>query len=186
MGHINFDNLVKIRKKEVVREILEITKPANAMCKHCQYGKQTKVEFKTKEYSTTKELELMHIDLCGPMRTEGLKGEKYFMLLVDDYTIMTWVYSLKKKSEALEHLIIFKEMVENKTELKIKTLRSDNGDEFTSNKIWNYFEEQGIKRHFSTPKTPQQNGVIERKNRIVEEMARTMLNDSKLGDVLWV
>ena len=80
------------------------------------------------------------------MRTKGLEGELYFMLLVDDYTRMTWVCFLKKKSKAFECFKIFKEMVENETDLKIKTLRSENGGEFTSNEFWNYCEEHGIKR----------------------------------------
>ena len=164
----------------------EITKPANTICKNCQHGKQTKFEFKRKEYSTSKPLGLVHTDLCGPMSTKGIEGELYFMLPVDDYTRMTQVYFLKKKSEAFEHFIIFKEMVENETKFKIKILRSDNGGEFTSNEFWNYCEEHGIKRRFLVARTPQQNGVVERKNRIVEEMARTMLNDSKLSDVFWV
>jgi hypothetical protein len=71
MGHMHFDNLVKINRKEVVREMPEISKPTNTMCKHCQHGKQTRVEFRTKEYSTTKPLEIVHTDLCGPMRTKG-------------------------------------------------------------------------------------------------------------------
>ena len=141
MGHINFDNLVKISKKEAVREIPKIAKPANATCKKCHHGKQIEVEFKTKEYSTTNPLELVHTDLCGPMKTKGLEGELYFMLLVDDYTRMTWVCFLKKKSEAFEYFTIFKEMVENEAKLKIKTLRLDNDGEFTSNKLWNYCEE---------------------------------------------
>ena len=111
----------------------KITNPANSVCKQFQHGKQTKVEFKIKEYSTTKPLELVHIDLCGPMRTKGLEGEIYFMLRVDDYTRMTWVCFLKKKSETFEHFIIFKEMVKNETELKIKRLRSNISSEFTSN-----------------------------------------------------
>ena len=80
-----------------------------------------KVEFKTKEYSTTKPLEIVHTNLCGTMRTKGLEGELYFMLLIVDYTRMTWVYFLKKKSKAFECFKIFKEMVENETDLKIKT-----------------------------------------------------------------
>jgi hypothetical protein len=185
MGHIHFDNLVKINKKQVVREMPEITKPTNTMCKHCQHGKQTKVEFKTKEYSTTKPLEIVHTDLCGPTRTKGLDGEQYFMLLIDDYTRMTWVCFLKKKSEAFECFRVFKELVENETDLKIKCLRSDNGGEFTSNEFRDFCEEHGIKRQFSTARTPQQNGVVERKNKTVQEMARTMLNDSKLSDIFW-
>ena len=127
MGLIHFDNLVKISKKQVVIEMPEITKPTNVICKHCQHGKQTKVDFKTKEYSTTKPLEIVHTNLCGPMRTKDIEGELYFMLLIDDYTRMTWVYFLKKKLEAFEWFKTFKEMVENETDLKIKTLRSDNG-----------------------------------------------------------
>jgi hypothetical protein len=76
MGDINFDNLVKVIKKEAVREMLKILKPANILCKHCLQGKQTKTKFKSKKYSTTKPLEIVHIDLVGPTRTKGLKGEK--------------------------------------------------------------------------------------------------------------
>ena len=66
MGHIHFDNLVKINKKQAVRELPKIKKPLNSVCKHCQHEKHTRVKFKTKEQSTTKPLELVHIDLCGP------------------------------------------------------------------------------------------------------------------------
>ena len=83
MGHINFDNLVKLDKK-TVKEMPQITKPANTLCKHFKHGKQTKVEFKTKEYATTNPLQIVHTDLCGPIRTKGLNGEQYFMLLIDD------------------------------------------------------------------------------------------------------
>jgi transposase InsO family protein len=115
-----------------------------------------------------------------------MNGEQYFMLLIDDYTRMTGVCFLKKKSEVFECFRIFKEMVENETDLKIKCLRSDNGGEFMSKEFRDFCEEHGIKRQFSTARTPQQNGVVERKNKTVQEMARTMLNDSKLSDIFWV
>jgi hypothetical protein len=102
MGHMHFDNLVQINKKEVVTKMPEISKPTNTMCKHYQHRKQTRADFKTKEYSTTKPLEIVHIDLCGPMRTKGLNGEQYFMLLIDDYTRMIGVCFLKKKSKVFE------------------------------------------------------------------------------------
>ena len=116
------------------------------------------------------------------MRTKGLDGELYFMLMIDDYTRMTVVSFLKKNTEAFECFRIYKELVKNETNLKIKCLRSDNGGEFTSKVFQQYCDENGIKRKFSTTTTPQQNGVAERKNRTVQEMARTMLNDSKLDD----
>jgi hypothetical protein len=97
MGHIQFDNLFKVSKREEIREIPQITKPTNTLCKHCQQGKQTKTRFKSKEYSTTRPIEIVHTDLVGPTTTTGLKGEKYFMLLVYDYTRMSAVFFLKNK-----------------------------------------------------------------------------------------
>jgi hypothetical protein len=183
MCHMHFDNLVKVNKREAVREMPQITKPTNTLCKHCQQGKQTKTRFKSKEYSTTKPLEIVHTDLVGPTTTKGLKGERYFMLLVDDYTRMTTVFFLKNKSEAFENFKIYKEMVENEMDSRIKCLRSDNGGEFTSKEFMDYCNNHGIKRQFSITRTPQQNGVVERKNRTVQEMARTMIMDSKLTDI---
>jgi transposase InsO family protein len=89
------------------------------------------------------------------------------MLLFDDYTRMTTVCFHKNKSEAFENFKIYKEMVENEMDSRIKCLRLDNGGEFTSNKFMDYCNNHGIKRQFSIARTPQQNGVVERKNRIV-------------------
>jgi transposase InsO family protein len=124
-----------------------------------------------------KPLELVHTDLCGPTRTQSLQGEKYFMFLIDDYSRMTWVTFLKEKYEAFEKFKEFKALVENKTNLKIKCLRSDRGGEFISNEFEEFCELHGIKRHFSAARTPQHNGVVERKNQTIQEMARTMLNE---------
>ena len=99
---------------------------------------------------------------------------------------MTWVCFLKKKLKAFECFRIFKEMVENETDLKIKKLRLGNGGELTSNEFQNFCEEHGIKKQLSVVRTPQQNGVFERTNKIVQEMARTMLSDSKLNDIFQV
>jgi hypothetical protein len=113
MGHINFDNLVKDNKREAVKEMPQIMKPTNTLCKHFQQGKKTKTRFNSKKYSTTRPLEIVHTDLVGPTTTKGLKGDRYFMLLVDDYTRMTAVCFLKNKSEAFENFKIYKEMIEN-------------------------------------------------------------------------
>jgi transposase InsO family protein len=107
------------------------------------------------------------------------------MLLVYDYTRMTGVFFLKNKSEAFENFNIYKEMVENEMDSKMKCLRSDNGGKFTSKEFMDYCSSHGIKRQFSIARTPQQNGVVERKNMIVHEMARTMLMDSKLIDIFY-
>ena len=127
LGHLNFDNLVRISKKEVVRELPKIVKPLNLVCKHCQHGKQTRAIFKIKEHVTSHHLEIIHTGLCGPTRTKSMQGDHYFMLLIDDYTRMTWVAFLKEKSKAFEKIKIFKAMDENESCMKIKCLRSDNG-----------------------------------------------------------
>jgi hypothetical protein len=161
------------------------TKPTNTLCKNFQQGKQTKTRFKSKEYSTTKPLEIVHTDLVGPTTKKGLKGERYFMLLVDDYTRMTAVFFLKNKSKDFENFKIYKEMVENEMDSIIKCLRSYNGGEFTSKEFMDYCSNHGIKRQFSVARTPQQNGVLKRKNITVQEMAQTMIMDSKLTDIFW-
>jgi transposase InsO family protein len=127
----------------------------------------------------------VYTDLVGPATTKGLKGERYFMLLVDDYTRMIVVYFLKNKSEAFENFKIYKEMVENEMDSRIKCLRLDNGGEFTSKEFMEYCSNHGIKKKFFVARTPQHNGVVERKNRTVQEMARTMIMDSKLTDIFW-
>ena len=116
---------------------------------------------------TSHPLEIIHIDLCGPTRTKSLQAYHYFMFLIDDYTRMTWVAFLKEKSKAFEKFKISKAMAENESSMKIKCLISDNGGEFTSNEFNGFCEDHGIKRQISAAKTPQQNGVVEMKNRTV-------------------
>ena len=107
------------------------------------------------------------------------------MLLVDDYTRLTIVFFLRNKSEDFENFKVYKEMVENEMDSKIKCLRSDNGGYFTSNEFMDYCSNRGIKRQFFVARTPQQNGFVERKNKTIQEMALTMIMDSKLKDVFW-
>jgi transposase InsO family protein len=111
-----------------------------------------------------KAIETYAIDLCGPTRIQTLKCESYFMLLIDDYTRMTWVTIIKEKYEAFEKSQDFKSLVENETDLQIKCLISDRGGDFSSYEFDEFYENHGIKRHFSVVKTPYQNGFIEMKN----------------------
>jgi transposase InsO family protein len=107
------------------------------------------------------------------------------MLLVDDYTRMTAVCFLRNKSEAFENFKVYKEKVETEMDSNIKCFRYDNGGEFTSKEFMDFCNKHGIKRQFYVSRTPQQNGVVERKNKTIQEMAQTMLMDSKLTDIFW-
>lgn len=102
------------------------------------------------------------------------------MLIVDDSSRMMWVYLLPSKHEAFTAFMKFKLLIENQTDLKIKVMRTDRGGEFCG-KIFNEFcEAAGIKRHLTAPYTPQQNGVVERRNRTVLEMAQSLLKSATL------
>jgi transposase InsO family protein len=128
---------------------------------------------------------LIHTDLYGPTSTQSPRGERYFILLIDDYTRMAWVGLLKHKFEAFEEFKIFKAQVENETDLKIKCLRLDRGGEFSYDEFNSLCKKHGIKRQFSISRTPQQNGVMERMNIIVQEMSRAMLDESKVPITFW-
>jgi transposase InsO family protein len=133
----------------------------------------------------SKPLELVHTDICGLAGTKDMHGESYFMLLIDDYTRMTWVAFLENKSEAFENFKAFKSLVENETDLKIKCLRSDNGGELTSSEFEEFWETHGIKREYAASINPQQNGVFERKKIHVQDIAMTMMNEEKLSNNFW-
>jgi hypothetical protein len=187
LGHIDFDHLIKIKKLEAVKDLPRISKPKDSMCKPCQVGKQNRTQFKSKSFSSTKKpLELVHMDLCGPSRHEGIGKENYFMLIIDDYSILTWVAFLKENVEAFEKFKIFKALTETQTGKRLKAVRSDRGGEFMSRDFKEFYDEHGINREYTIPRTPQQNGVVERKNRTVQEMARSMMNEKNIGQTYWV
>ena len=148
------------------------------LCSSCITSKQTRILFPSSaKYKALRPLQLIHGDLCGPFSPETLDGSKYFLLLVDNCTRMLWVSLLKQKSEAFEAFKSFKVQAEKEKELKIICCRTDNGGEFTSNEFISFCSEHGTKRHFSTPCTPQQYRVVERKNQTIMDMTCAMLKN---------
>jgi hypothetical protein len=187
LGHLNFDHLIKLKNLEAVKDLPKISKPQDSVCKPCQVGKQNRTQFKSKSFtSTEKPLQLVHMDLCGPSRQEGTGKENYFMLIIDDYSRLTWVAFLKEKAEAFEKFKIFKALTETQIGKRLKAIRSDQGGEFMSRDFKEFCDEHGIKREYTIPGTPQQNGVVGRKNRKVQEMARSMMNEKNIGQTYWV
>jgi len=178
LGHLSFSQIRKACKYQAVRGLPDIKIPDNTICKSCQFSKQTRTNFPEKEGSASRPLELIHTDVCGPFRTRTPQGEEYLILFIDDFSRFVWLGLMKHKDEAFEKFKSFKALVENESDHKIKCLRSDRGGEFTSNEFFDFCEEHGIRREFSTARTPQQNGVAERMNRIIQQMARAMLDES--------
>ncbi len=184
---MHFDHLIKLKNKNEVRDFPAISRPRDDVYKPCQMGKLTRAQFKTKNVSSTsKPLQLVHLDLCGPSRKEGTGKENYFMLVIDDYSRMIWVAFLKEKSEAFAKFKIFKALTENLTGRKVKAIRSDRGGEFSSKQFKDFCDEHGIKKEYTIAGTPQQNGVVERHNRTVQQMARSMMKEKNISQGFWV
>jgi len=128
-----------------VRDFPKIIKPTNTICKECVLAKHNRTSFPSNKFTTIEKLEIVHLDFSGPTKTKGFYGEKYFMIIVDNFSRMMWVAFLKENFEAFDKFTIFKNRVENESGIKIKFLRSDRGGEFTSNEFNIFCETNGIK-----------------------------------------
>jgi transposase InsO family protein len=135
--------------------------------------------------TTTQPLELIHMDLFRPVAYLSLGGNKYGLVIVDDYSRFTWVFFLYDKCQVQEKVKIFIRRAQKEFSLPIKKVRSDNGTKFKNTQVEEFLNEEGIKHEFSTPYTPQQNGVVERKNQTLIDMARTMLDEYTTSDLFW-
>ncbi|GJX29246.1 putative ribonuclease H-like domain-containing protein [Tanacetum coccineum] len=186
LGHVNFKNINKLVKENLVRDLPLKRFENDQTCVACLKGKQHRASCKTKAFSPiTKPLFMLHMDLFGPTFVSSLMHKKYCLVVTDDYSRFSWVFFLRTKDETSEILKNFIKEVENLVDKKVKIIRSDNGTEFKNKVMDEFCREKGIKREYSVARTPQQNGVAERKNRTLIEAARTMLADSKLPTTFW-
>ncbi|GJU46526.1 putative ribonuclease H-like domain-containing protein [Tanacetum coccineum] len=155
-------------------------------CVACQKGKQHKASCKTKLVSSISQpLQMLHMDLFGPTSVRSINHKTYCLVVTDDYSRFSWVFFLATKDETSGILKTFITGIENQINHKVKIIRCDNGTEFKNNDMNQFCGMKGIKREFSVARTPQQNGVAERKNRTLIEAARTMLADSLLPTTFW-
>ena len=149
-------------------------------------GKQVKSKHSSKiEVQTSRPLELLHIDLMGSAKVQSLGGKKYILVVMDDFTRYTWIVLLRDKAEAPEKLIHLCKKLQVKKGTVIARIKSDHGREFENMKLATFYNDQGIHQEFSSPKTPQQNGIVEQKNKVVQKMARVMLHNKKMPNSFW-
>ncbi|GKE69019.1 retrovirus-related pol polyprotein from transposon TNT 1-94 [Tanacetum coccineum] len=120
------------------------------------------------------------MDLCGPMRVESINVKKYILVIVDDYSRYTWTLFLRSKDETPKVLKDFLKMIQRNLQAQVITIRTNRGIEFLNKTLHAYFKEEGIGHQTSTPRTPEQNGVVKRRNRTLVEAVRTLLSASKL------
>ncbi|GJZ90010.1 putative ribonuclease H-like domain-containing protein [Tanacetum coccineum] len=186
LGHVNFKNLNKLVKGNLVRGLPSKIFQNDHTCVACQKGKQHKASCKAKLVSSISQpLQLLHMDLFGPTSVRSINHKTYCLVITDDFSRFSWVFFLRTKDETSGILKDFIRQIENQLNQKVKTIRCDNGTEFKNRDIIEFCGSKGIKREYSNARTPQQNGVAERKNRTLIEAARTMLADSFLPNTFW-
>ncbi|GJW48519.1 putative ribonuclease H-like domain-containing protein [Tanacetum coccineum] len=186
LGHVNFKNLNKLVKGNLVRGLPSKIFQNDHTCVACQKGKQHKASCKAKSVSSiSHSLQLLHMDLFGPTSVRSLNHKTYCLVITDDFSRFSWVFFLRTKDETSGILKDFIRQIENQLNQKVKTIRCDNGTEFKNKDVIEFCGSKGIKREYSNARTPQQNGVAERKNRTLIEAARTMLADSFLPNTFW-
>jgi transposase InsO family protein len=186
LGHLNYKTMIKLVKGNLMRGMPTKTFENCETCVACQKGKQHRVSFKSKTVNTnTEPLHLLHMDLFGPVFVKSLNKKSYCLVVTDDFSRFTWVFFLATKDETPGILKAFITRVENLHNHKVKIIRCDNGTEFKNSEMNQFCVGKGILRQYSVARTPQQNGVAERRNRTLIEAARTMLSDSKLPVPFW-
>nr|GEY28454.1 putative ribonuclease H-like domain-containing protein [Tanacetum cinerariifolium] len=186
LGHLNFKTINKLVRHNLVRGLPTRCFKNDHTCTACLKGKQHKASCKSKLVnSMTKPLHTLHMDLFGPTSVSSISHKWYCLVVTEDFSRFTWTFFLKTKDETSGILKKFITEIENLKDLKMKIIRCDNRGEFRNKEVNDFCSQKGIKREFSNARTPQQNGVSEKRNRTLIEAARTMLADAKLPVTFW-
>ncbi|KAJ9541965.1 hypothetical protein OSB04_028471 [Centaurea solstitialis] len=186
LSHLNFKTLNQLCINNLVIGLPDFRYTKESLCSACEKGKQTRASFKSKQISSiSSPLQLLHMDLFGPVNVQSIGGKKYTLVIVDEYSRYTWVFFLRAKSDAPEEIILFVRKMERLNNLTVRSIRSDHGTEFKNSTLESFFEQKGISQNFSSVRTPQQNGVAERRNRTLIEAARSMLSEANLATQFW-
>ena len=156
--------MAKLQKGEHILGLTNVSFEKDRICSACQAGKQAGTHPVKNVVTTKRPLELLHMNIFGPVAYISIGGNKYGFIIVDDFSRFTWVFFLRDKSEVKGIFKKFAKRAQNEFDVKIKRVRSDNRTEFKNTNIEEFLDEERIKHEFSVPYTPQQNGVVERKN----------------------
>ncbi|RVX23157.1 Retrovirus-related Pol polyprotein from transposon RE2 [Vitis vinifera] len=170
LGHPSFVYLAKLFPKLFINK-----NPASYHCEICQFAKHTRTVYPQIPYKPSTVFSLVHSDVWGPSRIKNISGTRWFVTFVDDHTRVTWVFLMKEKSEVGHIFQTFNLMVQNQFNSKIQVLKSDNAKEYFTSSLSTYLQNHGIIHISSCVDTPQQNGVAERKNRHLLEVARCLM-----------
>ncbi|GKA47881.1 retrovirus-related pol polyprotein from transposon TNT 1-94 [Tanacetum coccineum] len=176
LSHLNFDTINDLAINDLVIDLPKFKYHKEHICPSCEQGKSKRASHPPKLVPNYKQrLHLLHMNLCGPMRIASINGKRYVLVIVDDYSRYTWVLFLRSKDESPEEIKTFLKKITVLLQAPVIIVRTDNGTEFKNQVLQEYFNSVGISHQASSVRTPQQNGVVERRNRTLVEAARTML-----------
>nr|GEU72949.1 retrovirus-related Pol polyprotein from transposon TNT 1-94 [Tanacetum cinerariifolium] len=174
LSHLNFDTINLLSKNDIVVGLPKLKFVKDHLCYSCKLGKAKQKSFHTKlTLSLKRGLQLLHKDLCGPMRVASFNGKRCVLVIVDDYSRYTWTHFLRSKDETHEVLIKFLRLVQRGLQAQVKVVQTNKGTKFLNQTLHAYFAAEGILYQTSVARTPEQNGVVERRNHTLVEAART-------------
>lgn len=185
MGHIS-DHKLKQLKDQADGVMFQDHLTESVGCEDCNLGKQIRSKISKNARSQAEQFgDVIYSDVCGPIEPATLGGNTYFVSFIDDYTRASWIFLMQSKAETLDKFMEFRKQIKTQFQVKIKRIHSDRGGEFTSKAFAKYCAEHGINHTMTPPNTPQLNGVAERYNRVIVEMARCMISAKNLNKNFW-
>nr|GEX84482.1 hypothetical protein [Tanacetum cinerariifolium] len=169
LSHLNFDYINLLSKKDAVIGLPKLKYVKNQLCSSCELSKAKRSSLKSKVILISKgRLNLLHMDLCCPMRVASINGKKYILVIVDDYSRYTWTLFLRSKDETSKVLKEFLTIIQRNIQALVITVRTDRGTEFLNKTLNAFLKKEGIEHQTSTARTPEQNDIVERRNHTLE------------------
>ncbi|XP_057749111.1 retrovirus-related Pol polyprotein from transposon RE1 isoform X1 [Arachis stenosperma] len=180
LGHPSFPYL-----KHLFPNLFKNIDSSLLKCESCIRLKSHRAPYYSQPYHASKPFHLIHSDVWGPSKITTQFGKKWFVTFIDDHTRLCWIYLMHEKSEVSKIFQYFSTMVETQFDTKISILRSDNGTEYFNKNLGEFLQKKGIQHQSTCPNTPQQNGIAERKNKHLLEVARAIMFEGNVPKYLW-
>ncbi|WVZ80272.1 hypothetical protein U9M48_027763 [Paspalum notatum var. saurae] len=186
LGHLSFDLLVRLSSMGLIRGLPKLRAEKDLVCHPCRHGKTVAAShILVSQVMTSYPGELLYMDTVGPARVASVSGKWYVLVVVDDFSRFSWVFFTEFKDEVFGFVRDLVLRLRNKSHKAMRAIHSDNGGEFRNSRFENFYRDLGVEHQFSSPYTPPQNGVVERKNRTLVEMAWTMLDEHRTPRRFW-
>jgi transposase InsO family protein len=187
LGHLSFDLLCRLSSLDLIQGLPKLKFEKDLVCQPCRHGKMTVASHSSvTKVMTSHPCELLHMDIVGPVRVFSFGGKWFVLVVVDDFSRYSWVFFMVAKDEAFTHardliLRLQNELPKN----AMRAIRGDNGTEFKNTQFATFCASLGLEHQFSSPYVPQQDGIVERKNRTLVEMAKTILDEHRTPRHFW-